>query len=190
MDELLTSSGYLATASATFLQGEILYLTAVLAAKLNEANYAGILAAAFVGAYARDWLIFLLARKRGRRFIEKRQSWAAKLQRAQGWLEQHPIKLLLAYRMIYGFSTIVILLSGVSQLTALRYGILTGIGCLIWVGFYGILGWFFADAVIRHLTIISHYANHAMVAVFFLLLIYWLLKKYRAKERDALSDVQ
>lgn len=181
MEDFLSSGGYLATSAATFVEGEVLLLTSILAAKVANANYWGILAAAYLGAYTRDWIIFLLARKRGQRFIEKREQWAAKLARTQGWLLAYPNLVLIGYRMVYGFSTVIILLSGVSQMPAWRYGLLTALGCLLWVGIYGGLGWFFAEAMLHNLAFISQHVSYVLLGVGSVAALVYGYKKYAVR---------
>jgi len=79
MEELLQTCGYLASYLGTLIEGEILLLTTALSAKMGYMNFYGAMIFAFLGAYTRDWLTFLLARKSGNSIIEKKPALKAKL---------------------------------------------------------------------------------------------------------------
>ena len=72
---------YFATFIGTFLEGEILLLTSILMWKIEQLNFFGCLTAAFAGAYTRDWVIFLIARNKGKKLLDNRPKLKSKLDR-------------------------------------------------------------------------------------------------------------
>jgi len=177
MEELLQSCGYLASYMGTLLEGEILLLASVVAAKMGYMNFIGALAALFAGAYTRDWATFLLARKSGRQIIEKKPKLKAKLSRVSQWMEKNPVLLLSTYRLLFGFVTVVVVLAGVSNIPMKKFGLLSAISNLIWVIVYGSLGYFCAEEMLANIEWVG---GHKALIVSILAgagLLYWFFIK-------------
>ena len=72
MESFFESCGYIASFLGTLLEGEIMLLTAVISSKMGYFGYFGAMIAAFFGAYIKDWIKFLIAKKKGRQLLEKK----------------------------------------------------------------------------------------------------------------------
>ena len=176
--------GYFATFIGTFLEGEILLLTSILMWKIEQLNFFGCLTAAFAGAYARDWVIFLIARRKGKKLLDNRPKLKSRLDRVNSLIQQYPNALLIGYRMLYGLSMATVLLAGISGVSAKKYGLLSAISCLIWIAVYGGLGYFYAETMIKNLEWLGDYARYLIAALILFGLMYWgfvLMKEWRIK---------
>ncbi len=177
MDDLLANCGYIASFVGTFLEGELLLLTSVLASKMGYFNFFGGLAAAFAGAYSRDWLTFILAKKKGKQLIKNKPKLEAKLSKANNLLKKYPNAILGTYRMIYGMGMATVLLAGVSGVPAKKFAILSAISCMIWVAVYGGLGYLCAEGVMKNIKWMSKNSIYIIAALAFVGLLYWFFVK-------------
>ncbi len=151
MDGFLSEWGYVALYLATTLEGEVAYLSAIVAAKLGYLTVWGVGVAGFLGGYTRDMIIFLLARYSGQRYLKRNPSMVPKVEKASQWLSSRPAYFLAFHRFIYGLSTATVITLGLSKMTNLRFAFICGVACLTWVLGYGLLGYFAADQVMSNL---------------------------------------
>ena len=142
---------YLAVYLATSLEGEIAYITAVVASKLGHTNIIGVGIAGFFGGYTRDMTIFLLSRYSGERFFRRRPRLKKKIQRVSHWVSMRPMYMLIFHRYMYGMSTATVASLAMSRMTTPQFAILCFFACLTWVLGLGVLGYFAADQVLGHL---------------------------------------
>ncbi len=142
MEEFLHQYGYLALALGTFVEGE----TAILVA--SSLVYSGVFSGpetiffAFIGSFASDWFYFLIGRLNGNYFVDRRPSLKARLEPVSRFFESHRLQILLSYRFLYGFRTILPLmigLTGVRPFHFLGYSVFAG---LLWATVVGTVGYF------------------------------------------------
>ena len=134
LEQLYETCGYLASFLGTLIEGEILLLTSVISAKLGYFNFFGGLVAAFFGAFVRDSIQFLLVKKQGSKLLLKKPKLQKKLDNASGWFDKKPLFYLTIYRMMYGFSTVIIMLSGLKEnISYKKFAFYTSIGIGLWI---------------------------------------------------------
>jgi len=180
IETYLQTWGYLASFIGTFLEGEILLLSAIVASKMGFMNIYWTLIALFGGAYTRDWLIFLVARKKGKQLLNYRPKLKSKFDRVTHYLEKYPIFLLIFARMFYGFTTVIILLyGGSSNISMKKFGLLSALGNLVWLGIYGILAYFFADVMLENISWVSDHKIYVIGLLSLIGLAYWYFVKRR-----------
>ena len=177
MEELLATCGYVASFVGTFIEGELLLLTSILATKMGHFNFFGGLAAAFAGAYSRDWLTFLFAQKKGKQFIEQKPKLRAKLNKLNTLFLKYPNSILSGYRMIYGMGTTTVMLAGISGVSAKKFGILSAVSCLIWITVYGSLGFFCAEVMMENLAWMSSHSEYIISGLALIGLLIWFFVK-------------
>jgi len=177
MEEFLQTCGYIASYFGTILEGEILLITAVVTAKMGYMNIYGALTAVFAGAYTRDWMTFLLARKKGKEIIEKKPKLQAKLSKVNNWMIKNPELLLSVYRLLFGFATVIVLLAGTSNLSMKKFGILSAISCALWTMVYGSLAYFCADALLSNIEFVSQNKGYVIAGLSMIGLGYWFFVK-------------
>lgn len=182
MQSLFETCGYIATFLGTFMEGEILLLTAVLSAKMGYVNYFGAMVAAFLGAYIRDWTVFVLVKKQGKKLLAKKPKLQAKLDKASTWFEKRPLFFLSFYRLMYGFSTAILMLSGLKGVSYIRFGIHSAISTFLWVAIFGGLGFFCADLMLENLHFLSDHKLEVIAVLLVLGLAYWFFVK-RPKDK-------
>ena len=183
MEELLQTCGYIAAFLGTLIEGDILLLTTALTAKMGYMNFYGAMFLAFLGAYTRDWLTFLLARKSGQKIIDKKPALKKKLDKVSGMMNKNPTLILSTYRLMYGFVIIIVLMAGISGVSMKRFGILSAISNAIWVIIIGGLGYFCAEIMIHQIDVLSQNMNYVIGGLAAIGLAYWFFVK-RKEMRD------
>lgn len=155
MQQLFESCGIIASFFATFIEGEMLFLTAIITAKLGYFNFFWGLVAAFLGAFTRDFILFFLVKKKGSNMINKKPKLKAKIDNASKWFEKKPLFYLTIYRLTYSFNSVIIILAGLKNISFTRFILHSLISVTIWVGIIGGFGYFFADFMVEKLTLVS-----------------------------------
>jgi len=178
LEGLFETCGYLASFLGTLLEGEILLLTSVVSAKLGYFNFVGGLVAAFLGAFVRDSFQFLLVKKQGVKLLNKRPKLQEKLDSASGWFNKKPLLFLTVNRLMYGFSSVIIMLSGLKEnISYPKFILHSTIGIILWIGFYGGVGYFCAEMMIKHLSFMSEHSLEVVSVLSVIGLVYWFFVK-------------
>lgn len=191
MEEFLQTYGYVAAYIGTLIEGEVALLSTVISAKLGYMNLYMALFAAFLGAYSRDLLTFMLGRKSGKSIIEKRPSFQKKLEKVTSMMDKYPIRVLSFYRLLYGFVTVIVLMAGVSNISFKKFALLSAFSNAFWVSLLGGLGYLSAEAMISHLEVLSKYKGYILGGIVFIGLIYWLWGKQSSsteEKKELVSD--
>ena len=77
-----------------------------MSAKLGYFNFFGGMIAAFLGAFIRDSIQFLVVKKYGNKLLNGKPKLQAKLDSTSKWFEKQPYFYMTFYRVIYGLSLI------------------------------------------------------------------------------------
>ena len=183
IETLFEKCGYLASFLGTLIEGEILLLTSVISAKLGYFNFFGGLMAAFFGAFLRDTTQFLIVKKQGKRLLAKKPKLQTKLDNASGWFDKSPFLYLTIYRLMYGFGSVIIILSGLKEnISYSRFALHSAIGIGVWVAIFGGLGYFFAEVMIEQLNFMSSHSMEVVGVLSLIGLMYWFFVK-RPKDK-------
>jgi len=187
LEGLYETCGYLASFLGTFIEGEVLLLTSVISAKLGYFNFFGGLIAAFFGAFLRDSIQFLLVKKQGLKLLANKPKLQEKLDNASGWYDKNPLLYLTIYRFLYGFSTVIILLSGLkANISYTKFAFHSAIAIGLWIIFFGGFGYFCANAMIENMQFVSDHSLEVIGVLSVLGLGYWYFVKH-PKEKHSFS---
>jgi len=188
LEGLYESCGYVASFLGTFLEGEILLLTSVISAKLGYFNFFGGLVAAFFGAFARDTIQFLLVKKQGKKLLAKKPKLQTKVDNASAWFNKNPFFYLTFYRLMYGFSTVIIMMSGLKEnISYPKFAFYSAIGIGLWITVLGGFGFFCADLMIEKLNFLSDHSLKIIAGLSFFGLAYWYFFK-RPKDQHSFTS--
>ena len=177
IESLYEGCGLLATYLGTLIEGEVMFLTSIVSAKLGLFNYYWALVAAFLGAYTQAWIKFLIVKKHGANLLAKKPALKLQLDKASSWFDKRPYAFLSVYKFMYGMSTIILLMSGLKNISYWRFGLHAAIGILLWVIVFGGLGYFCADLMISGIDNISKFKWHIIGSMIFIGLLVWFIKK-------------
>jgi len=177
LESLYEGCGLLASYLGTLLEGEIMLLTSVLSAKMGFFNYYWGLVAAFLGAYTKDWIKFIIVKKQGVKLINKKPSLKEKLDKSSIWFDKRPFVILSIYRFMYGMTTAIILMAGLRNISYLRFGIHSAIAIALWVAVLGGVGYFCAEAMMNNISAISDYKWYIIGSLIFIGILVWYFKQ-------------
>ncbi len=189
MDELFETCGYLASFLGTFIEGEILLLTSVLSSKLGYFNYFGGLTAAFMGAFLKDSIKFMLVKKYGSKLLKHKPKLQAKLDSTSMWFEKRPFFYMTFYRLMYGFGTPILMLSGLKAIPYARFAFHSAIAVLIWIALIGGFGYFCAEIMVENLNFLKDNAVEVIGILSVIGLLYWLIIK-RPHEKYCFKPIE
>ena len=165
--------GYLGIFVGAVLEGEVVYISAIQAARAGYVDFYGAILTFFLGTFCTDWFYFLTGRSQGRLYLERNEKLQRKAAQIDQWIEKKGTLLLLFYRFIYGFRIVLPLLFGVSKLSVYRYLLFSLISTSIWMGIYGWIGYYFTSWLLVQLK-----SGNALLVVMAVVavagLIFWL----------------
>lgn len=182
IEGLYQNCGILATFLGTLLEGEIMLLTSVLSAKMGLFTYHWAMVAGFFGAYTQAWVKFLIAKKQGAKLLLKKPDLQKKLDKASSWFDKRPYAILSVYRFMFGMSTIIILMSGLKNISYVRFGIHAGIGIFLWLMLFGGIGYFCAERMIANINSISEYKWYIIGTMALIGLSVWFFRHRKINE--------
>lgn len=174
---------YLSIFAGAALEGELVYISAIQAARAGYVDLAGAIAAFFLGTFCTDWFYFLTGRKQGRRYLERNEKLQLKAAKIDHLLARHGTLLLLSYRFIYGFRIVLPLLFGASKLSSRRFLLFSLLSTSIWVAVYGWVGYYFTNWLLEQLKsgrVLVTVLSLAAISAF----IYWRLSKKEVQKKS------
>lgn len=177
---LLSTYGYLALFIGTFLEGETILIIAGFAAFNGHLSLPLAILVAFAGSFAGDQTAFYVGRY-NKRFLETRlKKWECRIEKVHRLLEKHQVLVLISFRFFYGFRNVTPFAVGTSNITALRFFVLNGIGAALWAVSFGVGGYYLGDVLERFLQEAKWWVAGGL---FGLLAMIWIIKTVRARKR-------
>ena len=177
MDQVHDIGVYIATFFGSFIEGEVLFVGSILTAKMNALNLWIIFSVVYIGAYLRDYLTFIIFRKKGKAYIAKKPKLQSKLDKLQVQFDNHTILYLLFYRMLYGFRNMLLILAGTSNVGHVKFIVLSFIANLIWIGFFGAIGIHCADAFLMKIDWIKANPIPIILGIIGIIGLHYLIKR-------------
>lgn len=175
LEELLQTYGYPIIALGTFLEGEVVLLTAAILARVNQLGLGGVVAAAFAGVFAWDQACYHVGRWKGMAFVRRRPAWAARADRVAAVLHRHPLASVVSFRFLYGMRTIAPLVIGASGFPPVRFLVLDIVAAALWAASYGLAGFYLGQLVLLLVEDIERYGRWLApaFAVLLALVLWW-----------------
>lgn len=93
------------------------------------------------------------------------------------------------YRVMYGFGTPILMLSGLKDIPYGRFAIHSAIGVLIWVALIGGLGYFCAEIMVENLNFLKEHAFEVIGVLAVTGLLYWFFVK-RPHEKYCFKPIE
>ena len=145
MTELLLSYRYVIVFLGSILEGDATLLGASFLAQRQVMNIAAVLATAAAATTLFNELLFFLARKKGRDYLQKCLARHAKYERVQCWVQRRSIVLLLFSRYILGFRLAIPVACGATGMHPLTFTTVNVAGAALWVIPVGCAGYFLGN---------------------------------------------
>ncbi|MAL60180.1 MAG: hypothetical protein CMC14_09040 [Flavobacteriaceae bacterium] len=162
-----------------FIEGELVFLSAVIAASHDYLNIWLVIGVAIVATVSSDLIYFNLGKNRTEKLINK-PKWKTKIELVNKKLEKHRTLFLISYRFLYGLRIATPLVLGtqnIKQLTFLKYSI---ISTLIWATLFTLLGLAFGELIINYLMRfqrIEFYIIGSLLLIAVVFLIFRFIKR-------------
>ena len=175
--ELFKSCGLVATFLGALLEGEVSMLTSVIGSRLGYYNLGLALFFGFMGAWIADWFKYIVGRTQGQKLLNNKPKLKAKFDKASVWFDKHPFLLLTFYKLMFGMTTVIMVMAGVKGISYTRFAIHTGISIMIWVGLLGGVGYFCAESMINNFNFVSDHKLEFFGIMSTLIFLYWSFVK-------------
>lgn len=176
---------YPAVFLGVFFEGETTLTTASFAAHRGHLEIFAVMLIALLATQSWDWLWFIIGRKRGKSYIEKRPKLYKKVKKIDSLLTKNPIPVLLGYRFLYGFRTTVPLVIGMSSITKRKFLIFSLINTIIWDILFSSLGYYFGAFLKANMKRIEDFEIEIMCLLLIAGLIIGLFLRSRSLKRVA-----
>jgi|CXWL01.1.fsa_nt_gi membrane protein DedA with SNARE-associated domain len=179
--------GYLAIFLGMAVEGETFLILGGISAHQGILSLPVVMLSAFAGTVIAIQILFHVGRAQGKKIFEKRPHWEPKIAKIHYHFDRHDLKVLLFFRFLIGFRTIIPLLIGTTTITAARFFILNVAGALIWTISIGYLGYLFGRAFKALFAEIQYYET-IIIVILALGTIIALIAHHIIKKRAALKN--
>lgn len=188
MAALIATYGYAAVLVGTFLEGETILVLAGFAAHRGYLELPWVILAAAVGSIASDQLFFLVGRKKGVAWIERRPKWQKQAQRAFELVARTETLLILGFRFLYGLRTITPVVLGASGVRPAKFVPLNIVGAVAWAVTFGYVGYVTGAAAQLALGDIERVEMSIFALIALVGGLAWLYRRWR-RRRSTFHDV-
>jgi len=138
----MTIYPYLGILTAAAVEGEVVYVSAVVMASLGRLDPLAVLLSGSVGGWAGDQFWFYAARGRLRSWLNRFDKVARRRRAIQQRMQQHATKLILAVRFLPGLRIAIPLACAYSGISAIHFSGLSFISALGWASaIMFVIGW-------------------------------------------------
>jgi membrane protein DedA with SNARE-associated domain len=145
---------------------------------------------AFAATQSWDWIWFTVGRKRGRSFLDKKPKLNEKVKKIDALLRKNPTPVLLGYRFLFGFRTVVPLVIGMSSISKKVFFIFSFINTILWDILFSSFGYFFGAFLKANWKRIEDYEIEIMACILISGVIIGLFLRFRTMRRiSKLSQV-
>lgn len=182
-EALITDYGYLAILIGMFIEGETVLLLGGLAARLGYLDLRLVLATAGGSALLSDQLFFYLGHYHGTWVLSHFPRMRPNAERLLMRLHRHQILVLIGFRFIYGWRTIMPILLGSSGVRPLRFGVFNIAGLTIWTTLFGVLGYTVGEAAINMLTHVKHHEFDMVLLLLAIGALWHLILRIRVRRQ-------
>lgn len=162
-----------------FFEGELILLSAVIAAHQGLLNIWVVIFVAVIATITSDVFYFNLGKHKAKKWIAN-SKFATKFEKVNQRLHKNRTKLLFTYRFLYGMRMITPIALGAQEMPMLKFLKYSVLSTIIWCLVIVALGYAFGEVVInnlKHIQKIEYYFIGTLLTIAVGLLIYKLIKK-------------
>jgi len=164
---------YLGILAAAAIEGEVVYVSAVVMASLGRLDPVGVLLSGSVGGWAGDQFWFYAARGRLSSWLNKFENIARRRLAVQERMHHHAKKLILAVRFLPGLRIAIPLACAYSGISAAQFSGLSFVSALGWAGAIMVVIYWLGPTSLSALGIKAWWAP-VIPAVIVILFFRWL----------------
>ncbi len=177
---LIAQYGYAAVFLGTLFEGETVLLLAGYAAHRGYLDFAVLTGVAGLGAVTGDQFFFWLGRRHGSMLLQRRPALRGKVQYALDLIQQHPTKIILAMRFMWGLRIALPVAVGLSEVNHWRFFWLNLASAALWAPLVGGIGYIFGALLSRHLGTL-HRVEHWLMMLGLVLAMLALRRHFKSR---------
>jgi phosphatidylglycerol lysyltransferase len=182
MELLLIKYGYLLLFLGVMVEGEAFLLAAAFLAHRGTLSFPLVIAVAVFANCAADQVYYMVARTRGRAWLERRFGQNPHYQQVVGWMSKRAGWLLLFSRYAFGFRIIIPAACGAFGMSAVRFFAVNIIAGIIWAVPVALLGFYMSYTAEMALSGVEHYRVWIIVVLLAVALVVLLWRHLRHTE--------
>lgn len=176
-ENFLDQCVYVAIFLGTLLEGELSLISSSLGAKLGYYNFYVAMFLAFAGAWVADWFKYLVAKTKGQMLLNKKPKLKAKVEKYTKLFESHPFLALTVYKFFFGFTTVILIIAGLRDVSYFRFALHSGISVAMWTALLGGTGYFCAEVMLENIKMMSVYKKEILIGLAVLVFLIWFFVK-------------
>jgi len=182
LEYILAQYGYVALFTGAFLEGEVIVVVAGILARLDYLSLYPVIITAMVATFIGDQTFFLLGRKKGKVFLEKRPHIAARAEKIHDLLHSHQNKVLFGFRFLYGMRIPTLIALGTSEISQRKFLFFNILNSIVWTLAFVLGGYFFGDIFETVLRKIGFYEKHLFIGLALVGIIVWVWSIVRHRD--------
>ena len=166
-----------------FLEGEIVFLSAVIAAHQGILNIWIVVLVAIIATLTSDVFYFNAGRLKAKKWLSK-SKFTEKFESVNKRLLRHRTKMLWSYRFIYGMRMITPFVLGTQEISFTYFMKYCVLSTILWCSVFVFIGYSFGEIIInnmKHIEKIEYYVIAGLIIVSLFLIISKRLKKQKLK---------
>jgi membrane protein DedA with SNARE-associated domain len=163
-----------------FLEGELVFISAVIAAHQGLMELWLVVLLAILSTVTSDMVYFNLGRKKATKWI-RTSKWKNKFEIIQSKFDKHQMQFLLSYRFLYGLRIATPLVLGTSKIPFKKFVAYSIISTLIWAGIITFLGIGFGELILTFLKDIEKAEYYVIGGLLLLALILLLIRWHKGR---------
>lgn len=141
ISQLIEHYGYAVIFLGTLLEGETWVALGGFAAYQGYLHLSVLIPVAIVGAIIGDQAFFLLGRKKGKEYLDRRLHLKERVAGVHDLLERHQDLLMFGSRFMYGFRAVLPVAFGMSNVSQKRFFVFNVMGAVLWGVVFGYGGY-------------------------------------------------
>jgi membrane protein DedA with SNARE-associated domain len=145
---LIRDYGYGAVLFASMLEGEMVQVTAGVAARAGLLEWQLALLAGTVGVFLATQTWFLSGHYAGPRILKQRPQLQPGVERARALLDRYGTWLFVGYRFLYGLRTVIPLAIGMSGVHPAKFALIDALSWLAWFAVLSSIGFYLGETAI------------------------------------------
>lgn len=180
-ENLVTTYGYPALFLGIVLEGEAFLILGAYLAHRGYFSMVGVLSVAATATILVSQVYFYLGRRYGAALLNKRPQWRSRIEKIQAWLSRYGDRLVLSFRLIWGFRIVIPVTVGTSTYPRNKFLLFNTLGGIAWALLIGLAGnsiGLFVEHAYAHLR---HHERWVVLALAGVAAAYGAIRLYRQR---------
>lgn len=174
---------YLGVFIAIFFEGEMVMVSAVIAAHNDYLDLWMVILIGFVATYTSDLFYFFIGRKRGQIWLRRNDAIHKRALIIQQKIEKYPVVIFISYRFLYGIRTIAPIVIGTGSMKTKTFILYSALSTLLWTLVISVIGYAFSAVIESQLKHIEHIEKYFMGGLILLgTVLFWIFHTRRKKQ--------